>query len=377
MWAAEPFADDAAFAAKVNEVAGTFGVDAAPIIAATKSPVGGPDNSCNTRVALTFDDGPSFYRAARRSRALRAAGVPVTFFDTGMRLDANPQLTRAELAEGHTVLLHTWDHPNLGSIPANILSFEVTDTAARFDAARRAAHVQGPAPAVPERHRGHHGGDRRARLHRHAEPDLGHRLGPGALGRADPRRDRRRAAPGRGDPASRRPGRLARGPGDGRLGAADHRRRARQRGYCFGTVDKAGQVVANRYVSSGIAIPTVTAPVPYLPLAYAGTPPAPSVTVPQPLRITATHSPAVFVRGDVGTLTLTINNPTDGATDGSTTTVTQALPAGLTSTGATGTGWTCTGTTNLTCTRNDVLPAGGRSRRSMSACAWRPPRLRC
>ena len=134
---------------------------------------------------------------------------------------------------------------------------------------------------------------------------------------------------------------------------------ARQRGYCFGTVDKAGQVVANRYVSSGITIPTVTAPVPYLPLAYPGTPPAPSTTVPQPLRITATHSPAVFVRGDAGTLTLTINNPTDGATDGSTTTVTQSLPAGLTSTGASGTGWTCTGTTNLTCTRSDVLPAGG------------------
>ena len=39
--------------------------------------------------------------------------------------------------------------------------------------------------------------------------------------------------------------------------------------------------------------------------------------VPQPLRIAAAHTPAVFVRGETGTLTLTVSNPTDGATDGS------------------------------------------------------------
>jgi peptidoglycan/xylan/chitin deacetylase (PgdA/CDA1 family) len=44
---------------------------------------------------------------------------------------------------------------------------------------------------------------------------------------------------------------------------------ARARGYCFGVVDSSGQVVADRYVSSGEPVPPVTAPVPYhLPLAF-------------------------------------------------------------------------------------------------------------
>ena len=51
-----------------------------------------------------------------------------------MRLEANPHLVRAELADGHTVLGHSWDHPNLNNIPASTLAFEIADTAARFDA---------------------------------------------------------------------------------------------------------------------------------------------------------------------------------------------------------------------------------------------------
>jgi hypothetical protein len=80
--------------------------------------------------------------------------------------------------------------------------------------------------------------------------------------------------------------------------------------------------------------------------------------VPQPLQLEATHSPAVFVRGAAGTITLTVANPTTGPTDGSTTTVTHPLPPGLTSTGASGTGWACSGTTTVTCTRGDVLAPG-------------------
>ena len=77
---------------------------------------------------------------------------------------------------------------------------------------------------------------------------------------------------------------------------------------------------------------------PYVPLAYPGAPPGAWELVPQPLQLEATHSPAVFVRGATGTITLTVANPTTGATDGSTTTVTHPLPAGLTSTGASGAG---------------------------------------
>ena len=59
VWDAGPFASQAAFEARVREVAGT---NADAIIAATANPVGGPDNACANRIAFTFDDGPSFYR---------------------------------------------------------------------------------------------------------------------------------------------------------------------------------------------------------------------------------------------------------------------------------------------------------------------------
>jgi hypothetical protein len=95
-----------------------------------------------------------------------------------------------------------------------------------------------------------------------------------------------------------------------------------------------------------------------VPLAYPGAPPGPWALVPQPLQLEATHSPVVFVRGATGTITLTVANPTADATDGSTTTVTHPLPAGLTATGASGPGWTCAGTTTITCTRTDVLAPG-------------------
>ena len=74
------------------------------------------EGSAPRAIALTFDDGPSYYRPATLAH-LRAKGVPATFFDTGMRLEANPQIVRFELAEGHTVLGHSYDHPNLGSSP--------------------------------------------------------------------------------------------------------------------------------------------------------------------------------------------------------------------------------------------------------------------
>jgi peptidoglycan/xylan/chitin deacetylase (PgdA/CDA1 family) len=54
--------------------------------------VGGPDdhevdNSCNSRIGLTFDDGPSYYRSQTLAN-LRAEQVHATFFDLGVRLAA-------------------------------------------------------------------------------------------------------------------------------------------------------------------------------------------------------------------------------------------------------------------------------------------------
>ena len=134
---------------------------------------------------------------------------------------------------------------------------------------------------------------------------------------------------------------------------------ARARGYCFGVLDESGRVVAGRYTGSGQPIPQITNAVPYIPLAYPGTPPSPWALVPQPLRVDAAHSPAVFLRGGSGTITLTVSNPTaDTPSDDNPTVVTHAIPAGLTATSASGDGWTCTTGATVSCTRMTVLAPG-------------------
>lgn len=80
-------------------------------------------------------------------------------------------------------------------------------------------------------------------------------------------------------------------------------------------------------------------------------PPGPSLTIGK------SHSGSL-VRGQSGSYTLTVGNDGIDATDGTVVTVTDTLPAGLTATSLSGTGWTCTLAT-LTCTRSDVLASGG------------------
>ncbi|MFI6284533.1 right-handed parallel beta-helix repeat-containing protein [Streptomyces sp. NPDC051018] len=77
---------------------------------------------------------------------------------------------------------------------------------------------------------------------------------------------------------------------------------------------------------------------------------------PPSLTISKTHE-GDFKAGKQGTYTITAGNAGPGPTDGSTVTVTDVLPRGLTAVSMTGTGWTCDVTT-LTCTRSDTLAAG-------------------
>ncbi len=93
--------------------------------------------------------------------------------------------------------------------------------------------------------------------------------------------------------------------------------------------------------------------------AYAGGgPERVSVGLPD-LTITKTHTDP-FVRGSTtATYTLTAHNSGGGPTTGAVT-VTDVLPAGLTPTAVTGSGWTCPAPSGqtVTCTRSDVLAAG-------------------
>jgi uncharacterized repeat protein (TIGR01451 family) len=73
------------------------------------------------------------------------------------------------------------------------------------------------------------------------------------------------------------------------------------------------------------------------------------------LTVSVGHAPSRFLPGMANAeITITVSNrgfrPSAGRT-----VVTETLPAGVTATDVAGLGWTCTGTTGITCTRNDRL----------------------
>jgi hypothetical protein len=79
---------------------------------------------------------------------------------------------------------------------------------------------------------------------------------------------------------------------------------------------------------------------------------------PSDLRVTKTHT-GDFEQGGTHSYVVTAINDGPAPTSG-TTTMTDTLPAGLTPTGATGTGWLCNVMApTVTCTSTDAIPAGG------------------
>jgi uncharacterized repeat protein (TIGR01451 family) len=66
-----------------------------------------------------------------------------------------------------------------------------------------------------------------------------------------------------------------------------------------------------------------------------------------------------FSVGQTGSYTITVDNKTGNMPTTGTVTVQDSLPNGLSATSVTGPGWSCSGTTFVTCTRSDSLAAGG------------------
>ena len=302
VWNAEPFRTHGEFVWTVWQVARTFQRDGALslrevsriIAVAALTDVGGKhddsiDNSCPNRIAVTFDDGPSFYRSQTLA-ILRKRQVPATFFDVGVRVDANPQMARFEASEGHLVLNHSYSHPNLSAISRASIRRQILETEAAL--ARAGAPMPFKVLRPPF-------GSANASVQAVAAQDSGTRST--ARSGRPPRWSGRWTS-------SRRP-RLREirdtivdglepgvmiilhdGPIDTPAGAAVIEAlpqiidAARQRGYCFGVVDSQSRVVAARHVSTERRIPSITRPVPYLPLLFADglTPPDPYVIVNHP-----------------------------------------------------------------------------------------------
>jgi peptidoglycan/xylan/chitin deacetylase (PgdA/CDA1 family) len=62
-------------------------------------------------VVLTFDDGPLPATTKQVLDALSRECVKATFFLIGRNAEANPDLVKREIREGHTVGSHSWSHP--------------------------------------------------------------------------------------------------------------------------------------------------------------------------------------------------------------------------------------------------------------------------
>jgi peptidoglycan/xylan/chitin deacetylase (PgdA/CDA1 family) len=236
--------------------------------------------ACEQWMALTFDDGPSYYRT-QTLRTLRARRVPATFFDVGMRVQANPQFAGFEAREGHLVLNHTWSHPHLPTLTPAQIDSQVLRTQEVF---RRAGAL------LPFKLLRPPYGDVDATVEAQLA-DLGYEYVTWDVVATD------------WDVATTsneirdtivdafRPGLVILmhdGAIDSATGPAVEAalpqviRRARQQGYCFGTLNSVGEVVPARLRAPRGSIPEVINPVPYLPLesySRGQVPPAPYVVV--------------------------------------------------------------------------------------------------
>ncbi len=76
-------------------------------------------------LALTFDDGPHQYFTPKLLAVLKQFNVKATFFLVGDMAERHPELVRAELAEGHEIGNHTYDHVNLTKIPTEEVATEI------------------------------------------------------------------------------------------------------------------------------------------------------------------------------------------------------------------------------------------------------------
>lgn len=77
------------------------------------------------RIALTFDDGPHPVYTLQLLDILRRTHTPATFFVVGKQVEKNPALVQLEVAEGHQVGNHTYDHVNLTLIPPELIAYEM------------------------------------------------------------------------------------------------------------------------------------------------------------------------------------------------------------------------------------------------------------
>lgn len=89
-------------------------------------------------VGLTVDDCDDPVAWGRILDVLASSASPATFFPSGMRVEAWPELARRSLAEGHALGSHSYDHARLrGRPPAEVRRNLARDRAAWREAVGR------------------------------------------------------------------------------------------------------------------------------------------------------------------------------------------------------------------------------------------------
>ncbi len=80
------------------------------------------------KIALTFDDGPHRKYTEEILDILDEFGVKATFFVVGSNAEAYPDLVKREWEAGHEIGNHTYSHPHLTNIEADVLFSEMQQT---------------------------------------------------------------------------------------------------------------------------------------------------------------------------------------------------------------------------------------------------------
>ena len=89
-----------------NRAAAEYAYPSEKVQAWMKDPSSAPEKS----VFLTFDDGPNHSNSVQILDALKAGGVHGTFFVIGKLVSSAPETLKREIAEGHSVAMHSYTH---------------------------------------------------------------------------------------------------------------------------------------------------------------------------------------------------------------------------------------------------------------------------
>jgi peptidoglycan/xylan/chitin deacetylase (PgdA/CDA1 family) len=249
-------------------IAGTAAAILSGTAAVAAEPAEAASAECTQWVALTFDDGPSHYRP-QTLRILRDKQVPATFFDIGVRVDANPHVSAFAQRDSHLVLNHTYTHPRLSSFSARRVREQILDAERALTDAGVSMPFMGiraPFGAVDaevlevfeELGYSHIGADT-------GSTDFLPTTSAQAI------HDALTSSLDDGDILIMHDGPIDTMAGANVIGALPMViDTVRERGFCFGLVNADADVVPATYTSSGEAIPAITDAVPFRPILFGG-----------------------------------------------------------------------------------------------------------